>query len=68
MKFGISWAIYKKIQTYFADTQGNYTFNGNYTGNDMADFLLGMATGYSEDGYQGDGSLGQPVLGHVRTG
>ena len=55
LKFGFSWAIYKKIQTYFADTQGNFTFNGNYTGNDMADFLLGMASGYSEDGYQGDG-------------
>ncbi|MGB7762866.1 MAG: TonB-dependent receptor [Bryobacteraceae bacterium] len=55
LKFGVSWAIYKKIQTYFADTQGNFTFNGNYTGNDMADFLLGMASGYSEDGYQGDG-------------
>ena len=55
LKFGISWAIYKKIQTYFASTQGGFTFNGSYTGNDVADFLLGMASGYSEDGYQGVG-------------
>ena len=55
LKFGFSWAIYKKIQTYFADTQGGFTFNGAYTGNDMADFLLGLASAYTEDGYQGDG-------------
>ena len=28
LKFGASWAIYKKIQDYFANTQGNFTFNG----------------------------------------
>jgi len=55
LKFGASWAIYKKIQTYFANTQGGFTFNGAYTGNDMADFLLGLASSYTEDGYQGDG-------------
>jgi hypothetical protein len=55
LKFGFSWAIYKKIQTYFADTEGQFGFNGVYTGNDMADFLLGLASSYSEDGYQGDG-------------
>lgn len=55
LKFGASWAIYKKIQTYFANTEGGYTFSGGYTGNDMADFLLGLAGSYSEDGYQGDG-------------
>jgi len=55
IKFGASWAIYKKIQTYFADTEGQFGFNGNYTGNDFADYLLGMASSYSEDGYQGAG-------------
>ncbi len=55
IKFGASWAIYKKIQTYFADTEGQFSFNGQYSGNDFADFLLGMASGYSEDGYQGAG-------------
>lgn len=54
-KFGFSWAIYKKIQTYFANTQGGFTFNGTYTGNDFADFLLGMPSSFSEDGYQGSG-------------
>jgi hypothetical protein len=55
LKFGFSWAIYKKIQTYFANTEGNLTFNGVYSGNDFADFLLGYASGYSEDAYQGAG-------------
>jgi hypothetical protein len=55
LKFGVSWAIYKKIQTYFADTQGGFTFNGTYTGNDFADFLLGLPSSYTEDGYQGAG-------------
>ncbi len=54
-KMGASWAIYKKIQTYFANTEGNFTFNGVYSGNDFADFLLGLASGYTEDGYQGMG-------------
>ena len=27
----------------FANTQGNFGFNGTYTGNDFADFLLGYA-------------------------
>ncbi len=54
-KFGASWALYKKIQTYFADTEGQFGFSGNYTGNDFADYLLGMASSYSEDGYQGAG-------------
>ena len=54
-KFGFSWAIYKKIQTYFADTQGGFTFNGTYTGNDFADYLLGLPSSYTEDGYQGVG-------------
>ena len=49
LKFGASWAIYKKIQDLFANTQGGYTFNGFFTGSDFADFLLGNAQGYSED-------------------
>ena len=38
---GGSWAIYKKIQDLFGNTQGSFTFNDTYTGNDFADFLLG---------------------------
>ncbi len=40
--------IYKKIQDLFGQTQGKFTFNGNYTGNDFADFLLGYSNSYSE--------------------
>ena len=43
IKMGGSWAIYKKIQDLFGKTQGFFTFNNNYTGNDFADFLLGYA-------------------------
>ena len=34
----------------FANTQGGFTFNGSYTGNDFADFLLGYANNYQEAG------------------
>jgi hypothetical protein len=54
-KFGFSWALYKKVQTYFANTQGNYQFAGGYTGNDFADFLLGYASQYEEDAVQSAG-------------
>ena len=50
LKFGASWAIYKKVQDVFANTQGGFSFNGQYTGNDFADFLLGYANNYSEAG------------------
>jgi hypothetical protein len=49
LKFGFSWALYKKGQDAFANTEGNFGFNGFYTGNDFADFLLGDAQSYSED-------------------
>jgi len=47
-KFGGSWMLYKKIQDLFGNTQGNFNFNGTYTGNGFADFLLGYASSYSE--------------------
>jgi hypothetical protein len=49
LKMGASWAIYKKTQDAFANTQGNFNFNGSFTGNDFADFLLGFAQQYTED-------------------
>ncbi|HXY48780.1 MAG TPA: TonB-dependent receptor [Terriglobales bacterium] len=55
LKFGFSWALYKKVQDLFASTQGNFGFNGFYTGNDFADFLLGYAQSYSEDGVHDHG-------------
>jgi hypothetical protein len=63
LKFGFSWALYKKQQDAFANTQGNFTFNGFYTtptactpsstvscGYDFGDYLMGFAQAYSEDG------------------
>jgi hypothetical protein len=55
IKMGASWAIYKKIQDLFGDTQGSFGFNGKYTGNDFADFLLGYANSYTELAVQDHG-------------
>ena len=55
LKFGASWAIYKKIQDLFANTEGGFTFDGGYTGNDFADFLLGYANNYQEAGVKDAG-------------
>ena len=67
-KFGASWALYKKVQDYFAETQGGFTFDGSATtpagcvasststcGLDYADFILGDAQKYTENGYKGTG-------------
>jgi hypothetical protein len=50
LKFGFSWALYKKVQDAFANTQGNFKFDGSFTGYDYADYLLGDAQQYTEDG------------------
>src|SRR2546421_4236329 len=64
LKFGASWAIYKKVQDLFGTTQGSFTFDGTFTtptgaksvaGNDLADFLLGTAKSYSELAVQESG-------------
>jgi len=55
MKFGGSWAIYKKQQDLFGDTQGVFNFNGAYSGNDFADFLMGFANTYTELAVQDSG-------------
>ena len=55
LKVGASWAVYKKIQDLFGNTQGQFGFNGNYTGNDFADFLLGYANSYTELAVQDHG-------------
>jgi len=54
-KIGASWAIYKKVQDLFGNTQGAFQFNNTYTGNDFADFLLGYADSYGELGVQDHG-------------
>ncbi|HUN88083.1 MAG TPA: carboxypeptidase regulatory-like domain-containing protein [Terriglobales bacterium] len=47
-KFGGDVLLYRKSQQLFAQTQGGFQFNGGYTGNDFADFLLGYASNYNE--------------------
>jgi len=49
IKMGFSWAMYKKTQDAFATTQGAFTFDGSFTGNDFADYLLGFSQAYTED-------------------
>jgi hypothetical protein len=55
LKFGGSWALYKKVQDLFGNTQGGFNFNGRYTGNDFADFLIGYANSYTELALQDHG-------------
>ncbi len=55
LKMGASWALYKKVQDLFGTTQGAFNFNGKYTGNDFADFLLGLANSYNELAVQDHG-------------
>jgi Carboxypeptidase regulatory-like domain/TonB-dependent Receptor Plug Domain len=54
-KMGGSWALYKKTQDLFGNTQGNFSFNGQYTGNDFADYLLGLSNSYTELALQDHG-------------
>jgi Carboxypeptidase regulatory-like domain len=54
-RFGGSWALYKKVQDWFKNTQGNYNFNGQYSGNDFADYLLGLAQNYTQDAIKSAG-------------
>ncbi len=55
LKFGGSWALYKKIQDLFGQTQGGFSFDGTFTGNDVADMLLGDAKSYQELAVQDKG-------------
>jgi Carboxypeptidase regulatory-like domain len=52
LKFGFSWSLYQKGQDAFANSQGNFKFDGSFTGNDFADFLLGYAQNYNEDAFK----------------
>jgi hypothetical protein len=55
LKMGASWALYKKVQDLFGTTQGAFNFDGTFTGNDFADFLLGDAKSYNELAVQDHG-------------
>jgi len=72
LKIGFGWALYKKVQDYFAETQGGFKFDGSATapaatvcdptntnltcGLDYADFILGDAQAYNENAYKGTGT------------
>jgi len=56
LRFGGSFALYKKVQDYFAETQGNFAFDGSFSGSDFADFLLGYAHTYQEFALKGTGN------------
>jgi hypothetical protein len=58
--FGGSWMLYQKVQDSFQETQGGFDFNGFFTGNDFADYLLGYANSYFEDAVQGTGHWSSP--------
>ncbi len=58
IKMGGSWALYKKVQDLFGQTQGGFTFSGgsgSYTGNSFADMLLGLPSSYQELAVQDKG-------------
>jgi len=67
-KLGFSWMLYKKVQSYFTTTEGQFTFNGSFTkpvgcvatdtdkcGYDFADYLLGYSNQYVENAVQDQG-------------
>jgi len=53
-KIGGGWLNFRKLQPLQTSTQGNFGFNGNFTGYDFADFLLGFSSGYSEAALKDD--------------
>jgi len=67
LKFGASWAIYKKVQDLFGQTQGGFGFSNALTagsaacpanstcGNSFASFLLGLPNSYQELAVQDHG-------------
>jgi len=55
LKIGGSWALYKKVQDLFGQTQGAFSFDGTFTGSDFADFLLGTTKSYNELAVQDHG-------------
>ena len=55
LKMGGNVALYKKVQDWFQNTQGGFNFNGSFTGNDFADYLLGYGQGYNEAAVKSSG-------------
>src|SRR5262245_34914020 len=48
LKFGGQYQWQIKDQDAFGPTQGNFTFSGTFTGNAIADYMLGLPDSYSE--------------------
>ena len=48
MKFGAAYMYTHKWQQFQTNAGGQFTFNSSATGNGLADFLMGFASGYSE--------------------
>ncbi len=72
LKMGGSWALYKKVQDLFGQTQGAFNFDGTFTGSDFADFLLGTAKSYNElavqdRGFWNNASWGAYIQDNWRT-
>jgi hypothetical protein len=63
LKIGGDWLLYKKVQDWFQNTEGGYNFNGFYTGNDFADYLLGYANNYTENAVKSSGHWNNVSVG-----
>jgi len=63
IKIGGNWLLYKKVQDWFQNTEGGFNFNGNYTGNDFADYLLGYANSYNENAVKSSGHWNNISIG-----
>jgi hypothetical protein len=48
IQLGGSWFHYNKTQAAFNSTQGAYSFDGSFTNDPVADFMLGLARTYTE--------------------
>jgi hypothetical protein len=55
-KMGFGYMLATKSQELFGFTNGQYTFDGTYTGVGFADFLLGYAASYNETAVQDSGN------------
>ncbi|MDA2923702.1 carboxypeptidase regulatory-like domain-containing protein [Acidobacteria bacterium AH-259-L09] len=55
LKFGAVYMWQRKNQDAFGPTQGQFNFTGKFTGNAVADFMLGLANTYEELDVQREG-------------
>jgi hypothetical protein len=67
LKLGGQFMRYRKNQDIFGQTQGGYTFDGSFTGSDVADFLLGFAKSYHELAIQDRGHWRNSTLSFYFT-